>query len=168
MLDLLNMSSMTAIKIIDTHYHNGVYAINKRESEDKVWQEWGNFCLTAKMNLEKTLVSAALKEVKWLYAYVQNRNRLISLKLKSRLSGGNEKKKLAGSCKLLRLLLDKKLSPKLPCKICEAVEAHVLRLSTGQADIICDRPFFVKDYPEEYRYTEPSVILTPKTRGTLP
>ncbi len=166
-MDILGGTPVEIVDNINTHYKQGLYAVNKREPLENVWEKWGQFCLDCKMALEVSIRQfPSSQHMKWIYALLQNRNQLISLKIKSRLGKQAMKRDLARSSLLMiDLILDKR-KPATPCEICKKVDEHILKLSTGQFDVIVDREVRVSDYPEGFKYEAPAAILTPKPKGT--
>ncbi len=162
-MDILGGTPKEIVDNINLHYKEGLYAVNKREPNEKVWDLWGEFCLNAKMALELSIHQFPLSQhMKWVYALLQNRNQIILTKMETRLGKQKLKRELVTAAKLMADLITGVRKPVEPCQICKKVDEHILKLSTGQFDIIVDREVRVSDYPEPFQYKAPAKIITPK------
>jgi len=164
---LLDNNLEDIIAEIDDRCKRALWALKKREGEEVVWEIWGTFFLTEKMELENYIrTTMHVNQTKWIYGLLQTTNTLINYHHKTRLGKVKAKKELANTRNITKRLLMGDIDAKEPCPLCAKIDDHLLQLATGKCDMVLTAEIYVKDYPKKYRYEGPAVILTPKTEGT--
>lgn len=162
-MGLLDNNIEDIIKEVDERFKQACWALKKREGDEVVWEKWGTFFLTEKMEIENTVRKTHhVNQVKWIYALLQTTNTLINYHHQTRLGKAKAKKELNNSRRIVKGLLRGNIDHKEPCPLCQQVDDHLLQLATGKCDMVLTAQIFVKDYPEEFRYEGPVAILTPK------
>lgn len=155
------------IKEVDEKFKRAKWALNKRQGDEVIWDEWGTFFLTEKMELENYIrTTAHVNQVKWIYGLLQTTNTLINYFHLTRLGKVKAKKELANTRDIIKKLLRGEVDAKEPCPLCRKIDDHLLQLATGRCDMIMKAEFYVRDYPEKYRYEGPKHIITQKSEGT--
>lgn len=164
---ILDKTIEDIIQEVDGRFKRAQWSLKKREDESKFWEEWGTFFLTEKMEVENYVRKTPhINQVKWVYALLQTTNTLLNYHYASRIGKMKAKKELANTRNIIKKLLRDEIDAKTPCPLCEKVDAHLLQLATGKCDMILSNSFYVKDYPEKFRYEGPAVILTERVEGT--
>ena len=162
MEDLLNRTLQEILDEAEATYKKALVAIRKKQSEEEVREIWSMYFVDIKMQLEKLIWDTNLQHLKWIYAYLQNRNQSLTLHTQTRIGKQSQKKALDKATKIILKLLAKELEARNPCEICQKVDSHLLQLSQGRCDIVLGEPVFVKDYPDDYKYKEPAMVLAPQ------
>jgi len=162
-MTILDWTVDVIVDRINNHYKEALYAINKRQPTTDIWKLWGHWVLEYKAEMEFIIYQGVCTDqLKWIYALLQNRNQLITLNLTTRLGKVGLKRDLSKASVVMAQLITGIRKPKIPDEICSKVDAHILGLSTGNYDTIVESKIYVSDYPKEFQYKEPAVILTPK------